>query len=266
MVEIIVDPQWVEEHLSEGIVPVDARPEPFYRQAHLPGAVNLPVYVLAGTEGLPPRVEELASQLGQRGIDRTAHVLVYDDGASPNAATVLWALQYIGHQRVSLMDGGITRWRHEGRDWEYESVAPVPVEYQGAVVDPSVLARREDVMAALEAPDTVILDVRRPAEYLGLTVAAHRNGHVPGALNLDWTNNLQRAQSGVAELKPRDELRGMYEAAGVTPDREIIVHCQAGGRAAETYVVLKALGYPKVRNYTAGWQEWGNAADTPIEA
>jgi thiosulfate/3-mercaptopyruvate sulfurtransferase len=94
-------------------------------------------------------------------------------------------------------------------------------------------------------------------------VRAARGGHVPGAVHVEWTD----ATAGENVLRSVDELRAMYESRGVTPDKEIIAHCQLGIRAAHTWFVLKyVLGYPHVKNYDGSWEEWGNRQDLPIEA
>ena len=90
---------------------------------------------------------------------------------------------------------------------------------------------------------------------------AARGGAVPGAVHLEWTNNL--GPDGA--FKPLDELRKMYEHAGVTPDREVVTYCQGGYRAAHSYLALRLLGYPRVRNYIGSWKEWGDRVDLPIE-
>jgi len=92
-------------------------------------------------------------------------------------------------------------------------------------------------------------------------VRSARGGAVPGAIHIEWTRNL--AADGT--FKPADDLRAMYEAAGVTPDREVIAYCQGGYRAANSYLALRLLGYPNVSNYLGSWREWGDRLDLPIE-
>jgi len=263
---VVVDTQWVRDHLGDSsIVLVDVRPPHFYAQGHLPGAVNLPVILLSRADGGPPEAVALGAHLGEIGIARETHVVAYDDGASPSAAFFFWTLSYYRHPAVSVLDGGVTKWRRDGEELIYLSISPAAATYDVGDPDPEVLVRFEEVRQSLGSPDTVLVDVRSPAEYLGLRRTAARNGHIPGAINIDWTNNLERSSDGVRRLMSDDALRSLYETAGVTPDKRIILHCQSGGRSSETFLVLKKLGYPDVANYPGGWQEWGNRGDTPVE-
>src|SRR5947209_2010808 len=188
-VPVVVDTEWLSAHISENdLVSVDVRAPYFFAQAHLPGAVNLPPFLLQGPSGGPPPAEEMAHRLGDLGVTRETHVVAYDEGGSPAAAMLYWVLRYFRHPRVSVLDGGITRWRHQGRDWEYSSLVPAPAPYQIGDPDPDVYAQLDDIRAAVDTPDRVILDVRAPAEYLGLQQAARRSGHIPGAVNMEWSN------------------------------------------------------------------------------
>lgn len=265
-IEPLVSADWLAEHLDDGdVVIVDVRPPQFYMQAHLPGAVNLPIFFVNGPGGGPPSPAALAPRLGALGISRDTHVVVYDDGASPSAAKLYWALRYLGHRAVSVLDGGITRWRHEGRDWDYSPVQPQSVEYVPGPIDEAVVVSLQDVRERLNGESVVVVDTRSPGEYLGVQVTANRNGHIPGAINIDWTNNLEPAPDGLPVLRSDEELRRLYIDAGVSPDKDVVLYCQSGGRCAETYLVLDKLGYPHVALYGPGWQEWGNRHDTPVE-
>jgi thiosulfate/3-mercaptopyruvate sulfurtransferase len=263
----IVTTEWLSECLGEpGIVPVDVRPPYFFAQAHLPGAVNLPAFYLQGQNGRPPRAEELARRLGDLGLTRDSHIVAYDEGGSPAAAVLYWTLRYFRHPRVSVLDGGITKWRREGRDWEYTGQMPEPANYEIQAPDPGVLATRADVVAALDDSGAVLVDVRSPAEFLGLQPAAIRNGHLRGAINFEWSNALQIGADDLPVTRTPEELRALLLEAGVTPDKEVIVYCQSGSRSSHTFLVLDVLGYTTTKNYLAGWQEWGNREDTPVEA
>jgi thiosulfate/3-mercaptopyruvate sulfurtransferase len=228
--------------------------------------VNLPVFFLGGPGGGPPAPEALAPRLGSLGISRDTHVVAYDEGNSPSAARLFWVLRYLNHPRVSILDGGITNWRHEGRDWEYSLIRPQAVEYAPGPLDDSVVATLGEVRGLLDSDSGSIVDVRSPGEYLGVQTSAARNGHIPGAVNIDCTNNLQASDDGIALLRSDGDLSLLYQEAGVTPDKRVVVYCQSGARAAETFFVLQKLGYPSVALYTPGWQEWGNRSDTPVDA
>lgn len=266
MDEIVVEAGWVAEHWQdEDVQLVDVRPPHFYLQGHLPGAVNLPTFFLAAPNGAPIGAASLAQRLSSVGIARDTHVVAYDDGASPAAALLFRVLKMYTHPRISVLDGGITAWRHAGFDWEYGQAMPREVEYEPGEFDPEVLVNTEAALKLLGQDDVVFVDVRSPAEFLGLQMTAARNGHIPGAVNIDWSNNLAQATDMIKVVRPDGELRDLYAGAGVTPEKQVIVYCQSANRASETYMILKKLDYPRVSVYVPGWQEWGNRDDTPVD-
>jgi 3-mercaptopyruvate sulfurtransferase SseA len=126
---------------------------------------------------------------------------------------------------------------------------------------PERVATWRDVRDRLGRADVVLLDTRSDGEYCGTVVRANRGGAIPGAVHLEWTRNL--GPDGA--FKPADELRAMYEQAGVTPDKEVVTYCQGGYRAAHAYLALRLIGYPRVRNYIGSWKEWGDREELPIE-
>jgi thiosulfate/3-mercaptopyruvate sulfurtransferase len=263
---VFVDATWLRDHLENSdLIVVDAREPYFYSQGHLPGAISFPATSARTRTGMPPLTQPLARRLGDLGIARESLVILYDDGASPSAANLFWLLDSIGHPRAAILNGGITAWHRAGLEIEYISIAQTPVNYIAERENPEALATLDEVREAIGDPDSIILDVRSPAEYLGLQVQAARRGHIPGAVNIDWISNFDRGADGVAHLKSDDELRLLYETAGATPDKQVIVHCESGNRSTMTYAVLKSIGFERVRNYAMGWQEWGNRHDTPID-
>jgi len=126
---------------------------------------------------------------------------------------------------------------------------------------PGRVATWTDVRELLHDASVAIVDTRSRDEYLGKTVRALRGGAIPGAVNIEWTQNL--APDG--RYKTAEELKDLYAPAGVTPDKTVVTYCQGGYRAAHTYLALRILGYPHVQNYTGSWKEWGDRADLPIE-
>jgi thiosulfate/3-mercaptopyruvate sulfurtransferase len=263
---VFVDASWLSDHLeSTDLIVVDAREPYFYSQGHLPGAVSLPAISMRTRTGMPPPTQPLARRLGELGIARESLVILYDDGASASAAMLYWLLDSIGHPQAAIVNGGITAWHRAGLEIEYIPIGEAPVNYIVEQENAAALATLDDVQEAIGDPDSIILDVRSPAEYLGLQVQAARGGHIPGAVNIDWILNFDRGADGVAHLKSDDDLRLLYETAGAIPDKQVIVHCQSGSRSTMTYAVLKSIGFERVRNYAMGWEEWGNRDDTPID-
>ncbi len=122
------------------------------------------------------------------------------------------------------------------------------------------LATRFDVERAIDDPGTVIVDVRREAEYRGTESRARRVGTIPGAVHLFWRGHLDAHGA----FRSPGEIRDLYAAKGITPDKTVIPLCHGGYRSASTFIALKSLGYPKVRNYVSAWGEWGNREDTRI--
>jgi thiosulfate/3-mercaptopyruvate sulfurtransferase len=198
------------------------------------------------------------------GITPQTTVVWYGDRHSSYATRGLWTMSYYQHAApVYVLEGGRERWLAEGRQVTADVPALTATQYPTPSTHDDVdHAGWERVRDAIAAPDAVILDVRSDDEYTGKVARAKRGGHIPGAVHVEWTD----AAAGENVLKSLDELRAMYEAAGVTPDKEIIAHCQLGVRASHTWFVLKhVLGYPNVRNYDGSWAEWGNRDDSPIE-
>lgn len=264
MVQSIVSVPWLHAHRADPeVVVVDVRPPAFFLQGHIPGAVNLPGFFLGGP--VAPDPGQVGRRLGALGIRPGSHVVGYDDGSGTMAARLYWVLRFFRHDAVSVLDGGMTAWAHEGHEYEHQVMSRAPVPYEVRDRNPSTFASADEVRAAVGDSETIIVDARTPAEYLGLQVSAARDGHIPGAINVDVAAHRRRGTDGIARFLPEAELRALYESAGVTPDKPVIVHCQTGNRSSETFLVLEALGYDGVRNYVAGWQEWGNLPDTPVE-
>jgi len=127
----------------------------------------------------------------------------------------------------------------------------------------TAVADKNYIVSHLHDPNVVFVDARTPAEYRGETRRAERAGHIPGAVNFDWVNAIDQTRS--LRLKPAQELKQVLSQMGVTPDKEVIAYCQTHHRSAHTYIVLKSLGYPRVRGYPSSWSEWGNSTETSIE-
>ena len=172
----------------------------------------------------------------------------------------LWFLEFFGHQNVRILDGGIQVWKAAGLAVTTEAASPKTVAFKSSERR-EVLATVDDVLHSLDNKEISILDTRSKGEYLGTHVRAARGGAIPGAIHIEWTDNLDAR----GKFKSDAELTAMYSRAGITPDKEVISYCQGGYRAAHSYVALRLIGFPKVRNYIGSWKEWGDRTDLPIE-
>lgn len=262
--ELLAETEWLAQHLNDSSLRlVDMRSEEAYRKGHLPGAVHVAWEALKDTDDelhvIPP--EPFAALMAKLGIGNETTVVGYDDQGGLGPVRLWWVLDYYGHTAAKVVNGGWNKWLKEKRPITAEVPAPPPVEF-AARVDPSKICLVPELVAEMNNPNVVIVDARSPTEYNGLDVRAKRGGHIPGAVNVDWTRNV--TNDAIKTFKPAAELLKMYEAAGVTKDKHIITHCQTGVRGAHAMFTLKLLGYDQVRNYDASWQEWGNRPDLPI--
>ena len=236
---------------------LDLRPPEAYTAGHVPGAHHLDLWGVSLVDTDPAPLKAfmwlIEHVLQLHGVAAGTPVVVYDEQSGMRAARAFWFLEYFGHPSVRVLDGGFGAWQRAGLPVTREAGPPPKSEWTGAP-QVSTIATWRDVKAAIDDPGTVLLDTRSEGEYRGTVVRAKRGGAVPGAVHLEWTQNL--APDG--SFKPASELKAMYEAAGVTPDREVITYCQGGYRAAHSYLALRLLGYPRVRNYVGSWAEWGN--------
>ena len=220
--ELLVETDWLAGHLKDAdLRVVDARKAEEYKAGHIPGAVSIPrdsTFDPAAPKGMVGQPEQIAALFGGKGINETVHVVVYDAGKDTAAARVFWTLEYYGHPRVSVLNGGFTKWQAEGREVTAEEPGFAAVTFTVRPA-PAIFSTREEILADIGQADVVILDARSPAEYRGEDVRAKRGGHIPGAVNIDWVENFTAGE--VPVFKSAAELAQLYEAAGVLRDKRI---------------------------------------------
>jgi len=257
---LLVSVEELAAHLGGGgLRLLDARPPEQYAVGHIPGAANLPLAEITRTvNGVPEMLAplaELEQALGQRGVTQDTRVVIYDDVGGILATRLFWALDYLGHTRVSVLDGGFTLWQREGRSTSQQVPSPEATHQQGEA-QPGRVADRAWVQAHLQDAAVVLVDARSPEEFAGEVPGrdVKRPGHIPGAVNVEWVRNLTTTEP--PQFRPAAELEALYQQAGVTPDKEIAVYCRTGVRASHDYFVLRMLGYPRVRLYDGSYLEW----------
>ena len=245
-------------------VVIDLRPAEVFAAGHIPSAVHLDLFGLSLIDTDPAPLDAflwmIAHLLTSRGVSAERSVVVYDEQSGIRAARAFWFLEFFGHPDVRLLDGGVPAWERGGCFTTTEAEPPKRGNWDVGRID-ARLATWRDVRDGLAAANVAILDTRSDGEYCGTTVRAKRGGAVPGAVHIEWTRNL----GADGAFKPAAELEEMYGDAGVTPDKDVISYCQGGYRAAHSYLALRLLGYPTVRNYVGSWKEWGDRDDLPFE-
>jgi thiosulfate/3-mercaptopyruvate sulfurtransferase len=271
--DVLVDTQWVQDHLDDPgvrIVEVDEDPTR-YAEGHIPGAIGFDwradLQDPVRRDFLGP--EDFAELLGSRGIGDEHLVVLYGDRNNWFAAYTYWYLRYYGHAQVRLVNGPREKWLAEGRPTTTEPPRHPRARFTARAGDEAIRARREEVQASL-GTETRLIDVRSPQEYSGELVAmpgyedegAQRAGHIPGALSVPWAQAVR--EDGT--FKSADELQALYASKGLVNGAPVIAYCRIGERSAHTWFVLhELLGKPDVKNYDGSWTEWGNLVGVPIE-
>ncbi len=247
---LLVTTTWLAEHLhASDLRVVDVRPADAYAEGHIPGAVQIDLAALAttvdGVQGMLIGPEAFATVMGQLGIDEDRAVVIYDSNWGMPAARVLWTLAYYGHGNAAVLNGGWDRWEEEGRPLSQAIQPPVPARFTPHPT-PAYLAELSWLQAHLDDPNVVLIDTRTDNEYAA--------GHLPNAIAWDWMNGVPA--EGWDAMRPAEELAAQLASLGITPDKEIVTYCRSGARAAHTHLLLRSLGYPRVRNYDGSWLEW----------
>ena len=266
----LVETDWLAQNLGKaGLTIIDLRSQPEYNTGHIPGSVYLSVESLRGVVNgvssmlLPAPL--LAAQLSLMGIEPDNLVVLAAGEKFHDATLAGMALERLGHEKYAVLQGGMVQWLKEKQDLKTTLPAISPSLYPVRHTDDFTVGYQK-VLEAQKQGTAIILDVRPADYYSGKKSDEARAGHIPGAVNRPYSEDVIKTEQGV-RFKPINELARAY--AGIIPSKDtpVIVHCRTGHQASQTFFVLRhLLGYKKVYYYDAGWSEWAARPELPVAA
>ncbi len=277
--EVIVDAAYVAKQKDKaGVVLLDARAEKAYKEGHIPGAINLggkgAAVVLRDVDARVLPVKTLEKILGEAGVSRDNEIIVYGNKGDTGMTVPFWILEYLGAEKVRAYWGGIDDWKAAKQPLSTEE-RKLPAAKFTAKVKEDRYASTAYVKANMKNPNIQIVDSRTPKEFSGDDIRSLRGGHIPGAILIPFEQNWVDPETAkkLAEkkvtnrdgmaLKDAKALNEIYKS--LDPKKEVVAYCQTGTRSTLTYVVLRSLGFEKIRNYDDSWIVWGSRLDLPVE-
>ncbi len=222
-----------------------------FQKVHITGAVNINHTDLYGEMSMLKTPSEIAKVLGLNGISESKKIILYDDGSGRYSGRMYWILSYLGAKDVKIIDGGMKGWRMARKPVTKNPTNIDPTTFK-PMINKSYLATMDDVKKGLNNSSVVLVDVRSPEEYQGTAETKLRPGHIPNAINLNYTNVLN--ERGM--IKSSDDLKTLFADNGISKDKTIVVYCQTSVRAGIVFTALKGLGYSNIKVYDGAYLEW----------
>lgn len=268
---LLLEPEDLQPLLNnDDLLIIDQSKLDTYLNNHIPGAVHLDFKTLQlgekPTPGALPDAEQLSIVFSNLGLTADKHVIAYDDEGGGWAGRLIWALDMIGHTRYSYLNGGIHAWLQAELATEQGQQEAVKSDYKVTGFDSRFELTKDQILARLNNNDDsdsplAIWDARSAAEYTGEKIISARGGHIPGAVNYEWTLGMNNSRG--LRINELTEFNNLLNSLGLTADKEIVTHCQTHHRSGFTYLVGKILGR-NIKGYAGSWAEWGNDENTPI--
>jgi thiosulfate/3-mercaptopyruvate sulfurtransferase len=262
---------------GDPIVVIDTRSPEEYAKGHLPGAVNIrDIFTYLATSdptGIAGMQQTFAEAFGKAGLSGEERAVVYEDAMNTGygqSCRGYYLLKMLGYPHASILHGGLRAWVGAGLPLDQEVPAIEPVEFAFEADPAKVMVTKEEMLAALDDPSIVKLDVRDLDEWLGESSSPYgkdfcpRMGRLPGATWIEWYQMMD-AEAEPPVFRPKAAMRAAFEKAGITPDSTVYVYCFKGARASNTYVALREAGIENVKIYFGSWNEWSRDFSLPIE-
>lgn len=275
----LVSTAWLAEHLERpGIVvvdatyhlpnvPRDARAE--YEREHIPSAQFFDIDRIADPAAdLPhmlPSPEAFARAVEALGIGSDDHVVAYDSYGLMSAARPWWMFRIFGHERVSVLDGGLPKWKREGRPVTDAPSRPAAGKQFRPRFRPELVRSKAQLMANLASRAEQVLDARAAGRFQGTAPEPRqglRSGRIPGSRNLPFNRLLD---PGDQTMAPPEKLKQLFAETGIDPAKPIVTSCGSGVTACVLALGLEQIGAEHVAIYDGSWSEWGLPGDTPVE-
>ena len=264
--QTLVTVDWLAEHRQDAdVVILDARPEAEYVKGHIPGAILVNTYdhlVDSSPQGEKEFHQWIVETFSRAGIGPDDQAIVYEDKLGMRAARAYWLLCYAGQSTVKILEGGLEAWRQKQLPISTDPTPPRTATRYRVKPQRKWMATAQEVAASAKGRKVLILDVRTREEYEGKSGSPDcaRQGRIPGAVWVEWTEFLSPDH---LSFQAPETLGVLLMQKGITPDKQIVVYCHRGARAATVWAALDELGYPKVKNYIGSWHDWAGKRDLP---
>jgi thiosulfate/3-mercaptopyruvate sulfurtransferase len=269
---LLIDTETLQQNLGRpGLVILDVRGKAAYAfGGHIPGSVHStwhdysdPNAVAKGL--LDPDFSRVEQKIRALGISQDTDVVIYSNPFDNwgDEGRMFWMLQYLGLDKVRILDGGWVKWVAERRPYEHGVNTPPPGTFKLSPRS-ECIAMKDELKQLVKRPhpETMIVDARSLEEYVGKEVAGiPRPGHIPSAISVPWNGFLNPD----ATLKETNAIKTSLEERGLHEGQEVVCYCTGGVRSAWLYFVLKVVGYPRVKNYPGSWWEWSRDFAAPAE-